>query len=393
MVTQNRKLAKEKIETAPPYRSQSLLHSPPGFGTLCHMAIRKSDAEVGLVKIGSRAIGAGLPCFIIAEMGLGHDGSFGAAHAFIDAVARVGADAVKFQTHIAEAEGTAEEAFRVNVFPQDATRGDYWRRTAFTEPQWRQLKQHADDAGVVFLSSPFSGEAMRLLERVGVPAWKVASGETNNPPLLREMAATGLPLLLSTGMSTMEEVDAAVAIVQESGVPLVVFQCTNRYPCPPEHMGLNLIAAYRDRYGVPVGYSCHSGRAAAGIAARVLGACAVEVHVTFSRQCFGPDVPASLTVEEFAGLIRDMRFLETALNAQVSKNAEAEELSDLRTLFTKSIVAAKDLEEGTTLALEDLAFKKPGTGIPAAETDAWVGCRLRNAVSRDQQLRRDDIDD
>ncbi|MDP6491696.1 MAG: N-acetylneuraminate synthase family protein [Kiritimatiellia bacterium] len=357
------------------------------------MAIQESGKGLGQAEIAGRAVGEGLPCFIIAEMGLGHDGSLGAALAFIDTVAAAGADAVKFQTHIAEAEGTAEEAFRVNVFPQDATRGDYWRRTAFTEPQWHQLKQHADDAGIVFLSSAFSSEAVRLLQRVGVPAWKVASGETNNPPLLREMAATGLPVLLSTGMSTMEEVDAAVAVVQGAGAPLVVFQCTNRYPCPPEHMGLNMIEAYRERYGVPIGYSCHSGRAAAGLAAQLLGACAVEVHVAFHRQCFGPDVPASVTVEEFAGLVRDIRFLETALSAPVSKNTEAEELSDLRTLFTKSIVAASDLAAGTTLSLGDMAFKKPGTGIPAAEADAVAGRKLRRAVSRDEQLKRDDLDE
>ncbi len=345
------------------------------------------------IEMAGRTLGGRGPCFIIAEMGLGHDGSLGAAHAFIDAVAAAGADAVKFQTHIAEAEGTAEEAFRVNVFPQDKTRGDYWRRTAFTEPQWQALKQHADDAGVAFLSSPFSSEAVCLLQRVGVPAWKVASGETSNLPLLREMAATGLPLLLSTGMSTMAEVDAAVASVQEAGAPLVVFQCTNRYPCPPEHLGLNMIAAYRERYGVPIGYSCHSGRAAAGIAARVLGACAVETHVTFSRQCFGPDVPASLTVEEFAGLVRDIRFLETAFNAPVSKDAEAVDLSSLRSLFTKSVVAARDLDVATTLSLADLAFKKPGTGIPASDSDALVGRRLRNRVAQDQQLTWNDVDE
>jgi N-acetylneuraminate synthase len=207
------------------------------------------------------------------------------------------------------------------------------------------------------------------------------------------MAATGLPILLSTGMSTMAEVDAAVALVQEAGVPLVVFQCTNRYPCPPEHMGLNMVAAYRERYGVLAGYSCHSGRAAAGIAARVLGACAVEVHVAFSRQCFGPDVPASLTVDEFAGMVRDIRFLEIALNTPVSKDTEADVLSDLRSLFTKSVVAARDLDAGTTLSLADLAFKKPGTGIPAAESDALVGRRLQRGVAQNQQLTWDDLDE
>lgn len=347
---------------------------------------------MGPVEIAGRAIGAGCPCFIIAEMGLGHDGSLGAAHAFIDAAAGAGTDAVKFQTHIAEAEGTAEEAFRVNVFPQDETRGDYWRRTAFTEPQWHALKQHADDADVAFLSSPFSSEAVELLQRVGVPAWKVASGETSNLPLLKEMAATGLPVLLSTGMSTSEEVDAAVALVQNADAPLVVFQCTNRYPCPADHLGLNLIGEYALRYDCPIGFSDHSGLAATGVAARVLGAAALEVHVTLSRQAFGPDVPASVTVEEFAGMVRDIRFIETALDTPVGKDHEAEELSELRTLFTKSVVAAEALAAGTVLDLSHLAFKKPGTGIPAAEADVLLGHRLKQAVARDEQFTWDGVD-
>lgn len=338
------------------------------------------------ISLAGQVIGEGHRCFIIAEMGLGHDGSVGAAHAFIDAVSAAGADAVKFQTHIAEAEGTHEEAFRVNVFPQDATRADYWRRTAFSEAQWHALKHHADERNVIFLSSPFSLEAVRLLERVGVPAWKIASGETNNTPLLRDIAATGLPVLLSTGMSQLSEVDAAVETVRVAGAPLVVFQCVNRYPCPAERVGLNMIGEYRDRYGVPVGFSDHSGRAVTGVAACLMGACAVEVHVTFSRNSFGPDVSASLTVEEFGGLVRDVRFLETALSAPLDKDGEADRLTDIRLLFTKSIVASRDLAAGMPLSAADLDFKKPGTGIPAADIDRMIGRSLRHEIVRDQQL-------
>lgn len=345
------------------------------------------------ISIDGRIVGEGAPCFLIAEMGLGHDGSLGAAMAFIDAVSEAGADAVKFQTHIAEAEGTAAEAFRVKVFPQDATRQDYWRRTAFTEPQWKLLRDHAAAKDVAFLSSPFSTEAVALLSRVGVPAWKIASGETGNFPLLREIAGTGLPVLLSTGMSAPEEVDAAVEIIREAGNGLILYQCTSRYPTPPEHLGLNVIQEYRQRYRVPVGFSDHSGVPAASAAACVLGACSIEVHVVFSRRSFGPDVTSSLTVEEFRSLAESIRFLESALAAPVDKGREARELEEIRSLFTKSVVAARDIPEGTLLGEGDLAFKKPGTGIPPREAGRLHGRRLLRSLEKDQLLKWEDCDD
>jgi len=342
-------------------------------------------------KIGGRTVGRGAPCLMIAEMGLGHDGSLGAAHAFIDAAAAAGADAVKFQTHIAEAESTAAERFRAPVFVQDAARRDYWKRTAFTEEQWTGLKRRADERGVLFLSSPFSTEAVRLLARVGVPAWKVASGEVTNRPMLDAMAATRLPFLVSSGMSRMEEVEGVVAFLREADLPFILFQCTNRYPCPAEHAGLNMIAEYRGRYGAPVGFSDHSGMAAAGVAAVALGACAVEAHVTFSRHCFGPDVAASLTVEEFAALVKGVRFVERALGSPVDKDAEAGLLGDIRAMFMKGIVAARHLPCGAVIREEDLAFKKPATGIPVSDLPRVIGGRVLRDLAADEALTWRDL--
>jgi N-acetylneuraminate synthase len=169
---------------------------------------------------------------IIGEVAQAHDGSLGAAHAYIDAIANAGADAVKFQTHIASAESTPSEPWRVKFSLQDETRFDYWRRTSFTEEQWAGLKKHADERGLQFLSSPFSVEAAQLLMRVGVSAWKIASGEANNPHLLDYMASTGLPVLLSTGMSRLSEIDTAVERIQSRNLPVTVMQCTTSYPCP-----------------------------------------------------------------------------------------------------------------------------------------------------------------
>src|SRR5690242_6602660 len=176
------------------------------------------------------ALGTGR-CLVIGEVALSHDGSLGLAHAFIDAIANSGADAVKFQTHIAAAESTLGEPWRVKFSKQDERRLDYWKRMEFTEEQWHGLKKHADERGLFFLSSPFSFEAVELLARVGVAAWKVASGEINNRPLFERMAATRWPFLISTGMSPIDEIDTAVHLVKEHQLPLAILQCTSVYPC------------------------------------------------------------------------------------------------------------------------------------------------------------------
>src|SRR5437773_750409 len=194
-------------------------------------------------------------CIVIGEVAQAHDGSLGFAHAFIDAIAAVGADAVKFQTHIAAAESTPGEPWRVRFSAQDESRYAYWRRMEFTEEQWRSLRLHATDRGLLFLSSPFSLEAVDLLARVGVSAWKVASGEVANPAMLDRMAETGLPVIVSTGMSQFHEIDAVVARIRAHRLPFAVLQCTSAYPCPPEQLGLNLLGFFRTRYGCPVGLS------------------------------------------------------------------------------------------------------------------------------------------
>jgi N-acetylneuraminate synthase len=307
-------------------------------------------------------------------------------------IARAGADAVKFQTHIAEAESTPAEPFRVKFSRQDNTRYEYWQRIAFTEAEWRGLAEHARERGLVFLSSPFSREAVDLLTRVDMEMWKVASGEIGNLSLLDAMIATGRPILLSSGMSDMRELDTAVARVKEAGLPLAVMQCTTAYPCPPEKIGLNLIAEFRERYGCFVGLSDHSGTIYPSIAAATLGADTVEVHVTLSRDMFGPDVPASVTGDELRVLVEGVRFVERMLANPVEKDVVAEQMAPLRSIFTKSVVARTPLTAGTVLAEAHLAAKKPGTGIPAARLSELIGRRLRRSLNPDEQVRLDDLD-
>ncbi len=336
-----------------------------------------------------RSAGAG--CVVIGEVAQSHDGSLGLAHAFIDAIADAGADAVKFQTHIASAESTPAEPWRVKFSRQDATRYDYWRRMEFSEEAWKGLKSHADDRGLWFLSSPFSEEAAELLDRIGVAAWKVASGETSNLPLLERLIGDGRPILLSTGLSALEEIDVAARLVRASGRTLAVLQCTSAYPCPPEKVGLNLIPLFRDRYACAVGLSDHSGTIFPGLAGAARAEIDIlEIHVTFSRQMFGPDVPASITLDELRLLIEGIRFIERMAEHPVDKDESARETSGLHALFTKSVVARMDLEAGTILEVRHLGSKKPGTGVPARRLPELIGARLRRALKADELIREDD---
>ena len=326
-------------------------------------------------------------CLIIGEVGLSHDGSLGLAHAFIDEVARGGADAVKFQTHIAAAESTPAEPFRVKFSRQDATRYEYWKRIEFSETEWKGLADHAREKGLIFLSSPFSREAVDLLVRVGMAMWKVGSGEVGTVPMLDAMIATGKPILLSSGMSDLAELDKAVDRVRRANVPLAVLQCTTAYPCPPERIGLNMVPFFRERYGCFVGLSDHSGTIYPAIAAATLGADVVEVHVTMSRGMFGPDVPASVTMEELRQLVDGIRFVEKMRVNPVDKDAIARDMAPLRAIFNKSLVARERLAAGTVLTEAHLAMKKPGTGIPAERLPEILGRVLRRPLEVDEQLR------
>jgi N,N'-diacetyllegionaminate synthase len=344
-------------------------------------------------SIANRLVSPNQPCLVIGEVAQAHDGSLGFAHAFIDAIAKAGADAVKFQTHIAAAESTLREPFRVKFSQQDATRYAYWKRMEFTEEQWHGLAQHARACDLIFLSSPFSLEAVELLIRAGVPAWKIASGEVDNTLIFDRIAETGLPMLLSTGMSSLGELDEAVRRVRTAGLPLAVLQCTSAYPCPPEKVGLNLIPFFRERYNCAVGLSDHSGTIYTGLAAATLGCEILEVHVTLSREMFGPDVPASITTAELCQLVEGIRFIERMRNHPVDKDAQAHELAPLRALFTHSVVARMDLQAGTILKVEHLAAKKPGTGIPARHLYDLAGRRLRRDVAADQALQPEDLEE
>jgi len=243
-----------------------------------------------------------------------------------------------------------------------------------------------------FLSSPFSLEAVDLLSRVGVAAWKVASGEVANPQLLDAVAQTGAPVLLSSGMSGWAELDGAVARLRAARAgPLAVLQCTSAYPVAPQQVGLNVLGEIRERYGCTAGLSDHSGTIFPALAAVTLGARVIEVHVTLAREMFGPDVAASVTTTELRQLVEGVRYIGAALQAPVDKDEVAIELAPMRALFGRSLVARCALPAGHVLAAGDLTAKKPAGGIPPARLESLLGRRLHRALRADEPLREGDI--
>ena len=329
--------------------------------------------------------------FIIAEIGQAHDGSIDLAHSYIDALSRTGVDAVKFQVHIAEAESSIHEPFRVKLASQDKTRFDYWKRMEFSLDQWQELKAHCDEVGVEFLASPFSNAAVDLLEEVGVKRYKIGSGEVNNFLLLEKISRTGKPVIVSSGMSSFLELDKTAGFLKERQVNFSILQCTTAYPTKPENYGLNVIGELKKRYGVPVGYSDHSAKIETCIAAVSLGAEIIEFHAVFSRDSLGPDASSSLEMEEITQLVKALRNIETTLQHPVDKSDNSK-FTELKNIFEKSLAVNKDLKAGHVLQFEDLEAKKPkGFGMEASRFGEVIGKTLKTNIKKWNFLNWKDI--
>jgi N-acetylneuraminate synthase len=326
---------------------------------------------------------------VIAEAGMNHDGSLGNALRLADVASDCGADAVKFQLHIADAE-TLRDAPPPPYFAAES-RYEYFTRTEFTAAQWKRVMDHCASRRIEFLCSPFSIEAVEVLERLGIARYKVPSGEVTNLPLLERLAATRKPVLLSSGMSAWEELDAAVAVFRHAKTALTVLQCTSEYPCAYEHVGLNVMRELSRRYAVPVGLSDHTLTPYASFAAVAQGAAVIEKHVTLSRLAYGSDAKHSLEPDQLRDLVDGIRAIERMLASPVDKNDLAH-LRDMRLIFQKSLVARRAIRRGERIGAAMLTAKKPGSGLPASRQRDVVGRRAARAISAGAMLRRDDID-
>jgi N,N'-diacetyllegionaminate synthase len=330
--------------------------------------------------------------YTIAEIGQAHEGSLGILYSYIDAIAQTGVDAVKFQMHIAEAESSEHEPFRVKFSLEDETRFDYWKRMGFSLEQWKGIKQHCDTLGLDFICSPFSNLAVDWLEEIGVAQYKIGSGEVTNFLILEKIAQTGKPVILSSGMSSYAELDQTVDFLNERKVDFSILQCTTAYPTMPEYYGLNVIQELKDKYRVPVGFSDHSARIETCIAAAALGASILEFHVVFDRQLFGPDAKASLTISETKDLVLAVKNVATALSNPVDKNKNSN-FSELKQIFEKSLAVNKKLPKNHVITFEDLEAKKPkGFGVDAMRFQEVIGKVLNRDLDQWDFLNEGDFD-
>jgi len=346
------------------------------------------------VSLGPRVVGPGHPVFIIAEAGVNHNGDMELARRLVDAAAAAGADAVKFQTFKAE-----------KVVSPAAPQADYQkantgieesqlamiRRLELDPDQTAELRDHCIAAGIEFLSTPFDEESAESLFNLGVPAFKVGSGELTNHRFLRCLAGKGLPLLVSTGMASMDETRAAVAAIAEAGGrKLCLLHCVSAYPAPPGDSNLRAMEALRRAFGVPVGWSDHTLGLHVTLAAVALGANVVEKHFTLDRNLPGPDHGASLEPHQLAELVRQVREVESALGDGVKRCMPSEE--NTAAVARRSIHSAVELAAGHVLRPEDLVLLRPGVGIPAGELESVIGRRTVRKIKAGTMLSWADVE-
>lgn len=329
--------------------------------------------------------------YLIAEIGQAHNGDIQKAHDYIDAVAKTGVDAIKFQTHIADAESSIHEPFRVKFTTKYDSRFEYWKAMEFSLKQWQSLKKHCDVVGLEFMSSPFSNAAVDLLEQVGIKRYKIGSGEVNNLLLLEKISQTKKPVILSSGMSSFQELDVATSFLKSRKIDFSIMQCTTAYPTISEQLGFNVIEELKNRYDVTIGFSDHSAKISTGIAAIALGAEIFEFHVVLSREEQGPDVTSSLTIEEAKVLTEEVGYIYNALKNPIDKT-DMNDFLGLKQIFEKSLAVNKELPKGHCLTFLDLEAKKPkGYGIDAIEFEKVVGKKLSRDLSPWEFLNYKDL--
>jgi sialic acid synthase SpsE len=340
------------------------------------------------IRIGERQIGDGAPCYIVAEIGANHNRDLDIAHELIDRSAEAGADAVKFQTYSGD-----------RIYSRKTPRFQYLKGTSDKTPaelleeislprEWQApLAEYAAQRGVHFFSAPFDHEAVAELNEIGVPALKIASFEIVDLPLIRRAAATGRPLLISTGMATLGEVEDAVRAAEEAGAPGVgLMQCTSVYPAPAERANLRAMATMREAFGVPVGLSDHTEGLSVPIAAAALGAAFIEKHVTLDRTMRGPDHAFALEPDPMRAMVEGIREAQAALGDGRKSGPGPEESLEMYQLARRSLIVTRDLAAGTMLEPDMLTVKRPGWGIRPKELDRVLGRPLRMDVEADEIL-------
>jgi N-acetylneuraminate synthase/N,N'-diacetyllegionaminate synthase len=345
------------------------------------------------IQAGKKKIGIGEPCFIAAEIGINHNGDMALAKRMIDAAVDAGADAVKFQNYKTE-DFLSDRSLKYTYQSQGQTvsesQFDMFKRCELSAAQLTELRLHCEAHGVVFFSTPTGKDGIDDLVHAGAPLLKNGSDYLTHLPLIQDMARSGLPTILSTGMATLDEIDDAVqAFEAAGGKELLLLHCTSSYPTPADQVNLRKIPTLLANFGHLVGFSDHSWGNMAALGAVVLGACFVEKHFTLSKDLPGPDHAFSSDPEEFARLVKDIRSMEQNLGVSEIGPTQSETVNRLD--FRLSCVAARDLPADHVLRAEDVAFRRPGTGLPPKEAGQFIGRRTQTPMARGQIFKADEL--
>jgi N,N'-diacetyllegionaminate synthase len=329
--------------------------------------------------------------FVIAEAGVNHNGDPTLARALVDVAVAAGADAVKFQTFTVNrllTRRAAKAEYQQRATGSEQSQYEMLARLELSPADHEMLFAHCADVGIEFMSTPFDPESARYLKRLGVRRLKISSGDVTNLPMLEVVGALGLPVVLSTGMADMAEVEAAVTTLRGAGATdLAILQCVSNYPADPALTNLRVMDAFARAFGAPVGLSDHSTGLAMSIAAVARGAAYIEKHFTLDRTLPGPDHQASLLPDELRALVAAIRDVEAALGDGVKRPAPSE--LPVREVARKSLVAARDLPGGAILTREDLDVLRPGTGLSPAALPAVLGRRTARAISHHTPITED----
>ena len=324
-------------------------------------------------EIAARLVAPGEPAYVIAEAGANHNRDLDVAHKLVDVAADAAADAVKFQTYRGSAIYSTKTP-RFEYLNDDRAAHEILESVALPREWQAELKQHAEERGIAWFSSPFDFEAVDGLAELGVPAMKIASFELVDLPLIEKAASTGIPIILSTGMATYGEIEDALGAVASAGNDQVaLLRCASHYPAAPEIMNLRAMETMRDAFGVPVGLSDHSEGIAIPAGAAALGMELIEKHFTLSRDMEGPDHPFAIEPDELKAMVSSIRAVEASLgNGRLEGPSEAER-KEMYTLARRSVIAARDIPAGTTIERDMLTTKRPGYGVPPKHIDLLVG--------------------
>lgn len=342
-------------------------------------------------SIANRSVGEGAPCFVIAEAGVNHNGNLDLAERLIDAAADAHADAVKFQTFAPArlVSAGADKAPYQKETTGSGSQRDMLEQLALPTSAWAHLKARAEGRGLVFLSTPFDESSADLLVALGVPALKIGSGELTNHLLLSHVAAAGVPLLISTGMATMDEVRAGVTVASAQGAPVAILHCVSSYPAQARDCNLTAMSTMHDELGCPVGFSDHTLGNTVAVAAVAMGAKLVEKHLTVDRTLAGPDHRASLEPREFTALVSAVREVEAARGDGKKRPMACEE--DVRRVARRSLFWARPVVAGAVVERADLDALRPATGLPPSCFHEIVGRRAARAVAAGQMVSPGDL--